>query len=188
MEANKMMEPTTISFTGTLIKDESNIPTTSLYNFNTGALRDSEANKLDFSYISPAFLEEVGFGTDSLYSRFAMALGSFILHGPYCDQADVLDRLTKELMHRVGYERLIARLKEAGKVYGKSNWTKGQDYNRLIRSMLRHLYACEHGKLTEPEDHEAAILCNVMFLLHFIEADFYNEIHTDLDNTEDWLN
>ncbi|MBE3119587.1 MAG: hypothetical protein IMZ50_12645, partial [Candidatus Atribacteria bacterium] len=84
--------------------------------FGTGAKRDEETGKPQFSLISPYML-----------TRLA-------------------EWLTKAVPH-----------------YGKDNWAKGLPLRRTWDSLMRHLIAVWEGK--HDEDHEAALLCNVMFFI-----------------------
>jgi hypothetical protein len=57
--------------------------------------------------------------------------------------------------------------------YGSGNWSKGIDPEAYVRSALRHVrkFLCEwnYGICEEKDDHLAAILFNILGLMHEIE-------------------
>ena len=71
--------------------------------------------------------------------------------------------------------RLAHHLRKGAEKYSARNWEKGMDYSRLYSSALRHLMQWASGD--EEEDHLAAVLFNVMALVHFDELG-----STDLDD------
>ena len=61
----------------------------------------------------------------------------------------------------------LAELYERGlQKYGENNWTKGMPTSRYLASAFRHLEAYRSDEDPE-EDHLAAVLWNVMAIMHF---------------------
>jgi hypothetical protein len=71
--------------------------------------------------------------------------------------------------------RLAHHLRKGAEKYSTRNWEKGLDYSRLYSSAFRHLMQWADGN--REEDHLAAVLFNVMALVHFDELG-----RTDLDD------
>lgn len=74
-----------------------------------------------------------------------------------------------ELIHPLLLKRLAGLLTRGAEKYGENNWTKGQETDRTLASLLRHTYAyiegAELGDGGDREDHLAAIVFNVMSLM-----------------------
>jgi hypothetical protein len=74
-----------------------------------------------------------------------------------------------DLVHPLLLRRLAGLLARGAEKYGENNWTKGQETNRTVASLLRHVYAyiegAELGENGDKEDHLAAIAFNVMSLM-----------------------
>jgi len=62
---------------------------------------------------------------------------------------------------------LAKRLEEGAVHYGDRNWEKGMNVSACYDSCLRHLQQFWMGDTSE--DHLAAALCNVMFMLHTVK-------------------
>lgn len=79
-----------------------------------------------------------------------------------------------DLISTYAIRRLAIHLQNGAKKYGDRNWEKGMDCSRLFSSAKRHLdQALERslgGRVGDPEDHLAAVMFNVMALLHFDEV------------------
>ena len=70
------------------------------------------------------------------------------------------DLISPELMFR------LSKWLEAGaNKYSDRNWEKGMPISRCMDSALRHLFKYLAG--WKDEDHLAAALCNIMFIMHF---------------------
>ena len=64
--------------------------------------------------------------------------------------------------------------------YGRLNWLKGLDYERLVSAHLRHIYAFMSGEKNDAEtgiSHLISAACCLMMLHHYEETG-----RTDLDN------
>lgn len=57
--------------------------------------------------------------------------------------------------------------------YGEHNWTLGQPVSRFIASGLRHFMQALMGDKTE--DHWAAVLFNVLAIIHFEDTDWNDQ-------------
>lgn len=66
--------------------------------------------------------------------------------------------------------------------YGENNWTKGMPVSRYVASAMRHLEQARSGDKTE--DHWAAVIWNVMAVMHFEETS-WNDLF-DWEPTEAW--
>lgn len=74
----------------------------------------------------------------------------------------------------------LANLMARGAVkYNEWNWSKGMPTSRLFSSGLRHLIQYSLGN--RDEDHLAAVMFNVMAIIHFEEMG-----RTDLDDMQKW--
>lgn len=66
----------------------------------------------------------------------------------------------------------VAKVLEFGaKKYAPWNWTKGLSWSDCYNSLQRHMNAWYLGEEKDPEtglSHMAHVLCNAMFLMHFI--------------------
>jgi hypothetical protein len=72
-------------------------------------------------------------------------------------------------------KRLALRCEVGHLKYGDGrNWEKGMPFDDFVDSALRHLYQYMEGK--EDEDHLAAVMWNVMCLIHL------ESTHPELDN------
>jgi len=76
-------------------------------------------------------------------------------------------------------ERLAMLYTRGAEKYDEHNWTKGIPVSRCIASLLRHVY--QFIKRDTDEDHGAAIIFNVMCIMHYEEVG-----RTDLDDSFDW--
>lgn len=76
-------------------------------------------------------------------------------------------------------ERLALLYARGAEKYDEHNWTKGIPVSRCIASLLRHVHQFTQGD--KDEDHGAAILFNVMCIMHYEEIG-----RTDLDDSFDW--
>lgn len=61
--------------------------------------------------------------------------------------------------------RLAAWVEQGAKKYEDRNWEKGIPISRCFNSAMRHLVKYLAG--WDDEDHLAAVVCNVMFIMHF---------------------
>lgn len=58
--------------------------------------------------------------------------------------------------------------------YDEHNWAKGQPVSRFLASAMRHLEAARTGD--KVEDHWAAVVWNVMAIMHF-EGTSFDDLH-----------
>ena len=87
-----------------------------------------------------------------------------------------------DLISVYGLHRLADHLAKGAEKYGERNWERGQPVSRFYASAFRHLIAWAEGE--ETEDHLAAVLFNVMAIIHMNEVypsnseinDFFSEI------------
>lgn len=66
---------------------------------------------------------------------------------------------------------LVKVLDFGSRKYSSWNWSKGLSWSDCCASMMRHLTAWMTGEDKDPEtglSHMAHVLCNAMFLMHFI--------------------
>jgi hypothetical protein len=79
--------------------------------------------------------------------------------------------------------RLAVHLQKGAAKYDAWNWAKGIPVTRCMDSAMRHWMSYMEGK--RDEDHLAAIIFNVMAVIHFEEtgrSDLFNEMPWALEN------
>lgn len=69
-----------------------------------------------------------------------------------------------DLLSSIALYRLGIHTANGCKKYGERNWERGQPLQRYIESLERHLHKMKMG-FTD-EDHEAAIMWNIMAFIH----------------------
>jgi len=72
-----------------------------------------------------------------------------------------------ELISPFAERRLGIWLEKGAKKYNLRNWEKGIPIERCLGSLQRHVNSYRAGD--KDEDHMAAAMCNVMFILHYEE-------------------
>lgn len=75
------------------------------------------------------------------------------------------------LLSWVGLEELVKVLEFGAKKYDSWNWSKGLSFTETFECLQRHAVAWYNGEDKDPEtglSHMAHVLCNAMFLMHFI--------------------
>jgi hypothetical protein len=77
-----------------------------------------------------------------------------------------MEALFEELVASYGLDRFVRWLELGAKKYDRFNWAKGMYVTRCLDSLGRHLRDVMLGK--EDEDHIAATMCNVAFIIHYI--------------------
>jgi len=90
------------------------------------------------------------------------------------------DKPRPELISPYFEERLANWLTKGAKKYESRNWEKGIPISRCVASLKRHTNAFMKG-LTD-EDHEAAIACNIMFIIHYQEMIQRNKMSEEIDD------
>ncbi len=86
--------------------------------------------------------------------------------GAVCDSDD--GKARPDLISAFALERLGRWLEAGRKKYGERNYEKGIPISRRFASLYRHLLQYQMGD--HSEDHAAAIMCNIMMILHMEEA------------------
>lgn len=87
------------------------------------------------------------------------------------------------MVNDYGWDRLCEWLRLGAEKYDEFNWAKGMPISRCIDSLGRHLAKLSKG--LEDEDHAAAAMCNVMFIIHyhnavdlgFLSSEFFDLFH-----------
>jgi hypothetical protein len=88
-------------------------------------------------------------------------------------------KLEYHLLSNEAIEGLVQILMFGKQKYGAFNWAKGLSYTRVYDAMLRHALAWRKGEDVDDEtglSHMYHVLCNAMFLAHYIShPDKYHE-------------
>lgn len=85
------------------------------------------------------------------------------------------DLLPRDAIHRV------AQLYERGAdEYGDNNWRLGQNFSRVMSSLLRHAFQAAAGM--DDEDHLAAVIFNAAALITYQEMIARGELPADLND------
>jgi len=84
-----------------------------------------------------------------------------------------------DLIPPTALRRLALLYARGAEKYDEHNWTKGIPMSRCIASMMRHVFQLIMGD--KDEDHAAAIIFNVMCIMHFEETGRF-----DLDDRFNW--
>ena len=90
------------------------------------------------------------------------------------------DKPRPELISPYFEDRLGNWLAKGAQKYEARNWEKGIPISRCIASLQRHLGAIKKG-MTD-EDHEAAVACNIMFIIHYQEMIKRNKMIQEIDD------
>ena len=83
-----------------------------------------------------------------------------------------------ELMSPWALEGVSAVLAFGAKKYAADNWAKGLSWRETMGSLLRHVLALLRGEDTDPESklpHVDHMLCNALFLSHFMKLKQYKK-------------
>lgn len=89
-----------------------------------------------------------------------------------------------ELISPIARQRLAVHLEKGAKKYAPRNWEKGIKFARLIQALQRH--TDQFLARMDDEDHLAAIMCNVMFLMHYEEMITSGKLPIELDDRPDY--
>lgn len=139
--------------------------------FEGGAQRDTAAGKPKMGLLSPyvyydcvrASQEE----TKPIDARQELArLDDYMKLYVLSHNRTFLRDVFKQLLAMYGYARLCDWLEKGSIKYSAFNWSKGMPFSRVLDSYLRHRANIHEND----EDHPAAMMCNVMFLLHYTYA------------------
>ncbi len=90
------------------------------------------------------------------------------------------DKPRMVLISPFAMRRLAHWLTIGAKKYEDRNWEKGIPITRCLDSLLRHVEAYLAGE--DNEDHLAAAMCNVMFILHYEEMIRRGVLPAELDD------
>jgi len=123
--------------------------------FESGAVRDSSEGKANMHWLPPFFWDR--------YSTVGKQIKRFLQDGDVCRICIALDLMIEEY----GLKRLCDHLEAGASKYGAYNWAKGMPVSRCLDSLGRHLESLRSGE--EDEDHAAAAMCNLMFIVHYVE-------------------
>lgn len=85
-----------------------------------------------------------------------------------------------DLISSIALYRLAIHSANGGKKYGDRNWEKGQPLQRYIESLERHLHKMKMGFVDE--DHEAALMWNIMAYIHTKSLVESGMLPKELDN------
>lgn len=103
--------------------------------------------------------------------------------GAVRDTADGKSR--PDLISPFALERLGMWLMLGAKKYCERNWEKGIPNSRCLASLERHVLKYKMG-MTD-EDHEAAIMCNIMFIMHNQEMVKLGILPKEIDDMPKYL-
>jgi hypothetical protein len=84
-----------------------------------------------------------------------------------------------DLIPPTALRRLAMLYGRGAEKYDEHNWTKGIPVSRCMASLMRHVYQFAMGN--RDEDHGAAIIFNVMCIMHYEEVG-----RTDMDDSFNW--
>lgn len=90
------------------------------------------------------------------------------------------DKPRPELISPYFEDRLANWLAKGAQKYNARNWEKGIPISRCVASLKRHTSAFMKG--LEDEDHEAAIACNIMFIIHNQEIIKRGKMSSEIDD------
>lgn len=121
--------------------------------FEGGAVRDTAEGKPPYSLLPP-------------YVWQYLPHGKWVTHFLLSRDVSYLDLLDIELLDTYGYDRLVRWLELGSKKYARFNWALGMGVSRCLDSLGRHLEALLKRK--DDEDHAAAAMCNVSFIIHYL--------------------
>jgi hypothetical protein len=91
-----------------------------------------------------------------------------------------------DLITPLALHRLAMHYSNGAKKYGDRNWEKGQPLSRYIESAERHLFKLKMG-FTD-EDHESALVWNIMAYTHTKMMIQAGALPKELDNMPNYTN
>jgi len=124
-------------------------------NFESGAVRDSSEGKAAMHWLPPFFWER--------YAGVGPLIKSFLQTG----EVEYIERALDHMLEEHGLKRLCDHLEAGASKYEAYNWAKGMPVSRTLDSLGHHLEDLRKGE--EDEDHAAAAMCNLMFIVHYVE-------------------
>lgn len=134
--------------------------------FEGGAVRDTAEGKPKMSLLSPHIYELAICGRSPWAPEGHALYGLTKLVKDFMTTRDVyyLVEALKYCIEEIGVDRLCNWLELGAKKYEAFNWAKGMYITRCLDSLLRH--ARRWG--SPDEDHPAAVMCNLMFIIHYV--------------------
>jgi len=125
--------------------------------FGTGAVRDTAEGKAPW-HLMPPCVWHITFKT--CYGKYVAGYleDGCMLH---------LEHMFEDMIAHHGAERLAMWLQKGADKYEAYNYAKGIPISRCLDSLGRHLDA--HRRCKDDEDHIAAAMCNVAFIIHFYQ-------------------
>ena len=123
--------------------------------FESGAVRDSSEGKANMHWLPPFFWER--------YGQVGKRIKLFLQEGEVAHLKIAL----KSMISSYGLKRLCDHLEAGASKYAAFNWAKGMPVSRCLDSLGRHLESLRKGE--EDEDHAAAAMCNLAFMVHYCE-------------------
>jgi hypothetical protein len=135
------------------------------------AVRDSSEGKPQMHLLSPWVWMHLPYGRH---------IGAFLLDR---NGSHLHDAFT-EMLQKYGWDRLCVWLELGAAKYSEFNWAKGMPVSRCIDSLGRHLVKLAAGE--EDEDHAAAAMCNIMFIIHYLSAVNLEMLDESFEDTFDF--
>lgn len=128
--------------------------------FETGAMRDSDAGKMPFDKLSKK----------AVIGLFERSLGHVFTVPIVTTPPDLRDPVTyapdnvrRDLIPEYALNRIALKFGQGERKYGANNWTKGIHLARTFASACRHVFLWKWGDTSE--DHLAAAIVNLIFLM-----------------------
>jgi hypothetical protein len=126
--------------------------------FDTGAVRDTAEGKPDYGLLPP-------FAWSFVHPEYGNLVFLALIDE---DPAGRFQQLYGQMITDMGTDRLLEWLRQGAEKYSAWNWAKGMPVSRCLASLGRHLAAMKRGD--DDEDHGAAAMCNVSFIVHYLEG------------------
>lgn len=89
-----------------------------------------------------------------------------------------------DLISPIALKLLALHMARGAVKYGERNWELGQPVSRFYESALRHLMAVAEEEEKAAENHLAAVLYNVMGILHTLVQIERGKLSDELNDTE----
>jgi len=139
--------------------------------FEGGAVRDTADGKPQYNLISPFVWEFIQDepedkddqnNTELILKTLGIDTSNYLLYR----DIEHIKRAFKFMAEIYGTDRLCRWLELGAQKYSRFNWTKGMPITRCLDSLGRHISKIKKTN----EDHIAAIMCNLMFIIHYHEC------------------
>lgn len=89
-------------------------------------------------------------------------------------------KIRPDLISPIAMTRLAGWLAVGARKYTDRNWEKGIPLSRTFASLYRHVIQIHSGDTSE--DHEAAVMCNAMMMMHTREMISRGKLPKELDD------